>query len=119
MIMSNEKAAFRQWCIVELFGHSQIAGEVSEQRIGDSSFVRIDVPEVNGQPAYTKLYGEKAIYAITPTDEATAKRFLQHCNQPPVNPFYLREPTAPALPDARDDDHRDSFDDFSQGDDDQ
>ena len=35
---------FDHWCIVELFGHNQIAGKVTEQAIGGQSFVRVDVP---------------------------------------------------------------------------
>lgn len=70
----TEAAKFEGWCIVELFGHHQIAGYVSEQTIGGCGFVRVDVPATSGVEAYTKLYGEKAIYAIHPCTEAIAKQ---------------------------------------------
>lgn len=50
--------------VVELFGHQKMAGKVTEQSIGPSTFVRIDVPETNHQPAFTRLLNPSAIYAI-------------------------------------------------------
>lgn len=41
---------FEQWAIVDLFGHTRIAGKVSEQVIGGCSFVRVDVPERGDGP---------------------------------------------------------------------
>lgn len=70
--MSDQK--FEGWCIVELFGHNQIAGYVSEQTIGGCGFVRVDVPTTDLLEAHTKLYGEKAIYAIHPCTEEIAKK---------------------------------------------
>jgi acyl-CoA reductase-like NAD-dependent aldehyde dehydrogenase len=70
--MSEQK--FEGWCVVELFGHHQIAGYVSEQTIGGCGFVRVDVPATGGLDAHTKLYGEKAIYAIHPCTEEIAKQ---------------------------------------------
>lgn len=104
---------FKQWCIVELFGHQMIAGLVSEQQIGGSSFVRVDVPAVQGREEYTKLYGDKAIYAITPCDEPTARAMASSLNQAPVSEYHFR-PQVPSLAQGRmfdngfeDDDGRD------------
>jgi len=44
--MSDSKT-FESWAIVEVMGHRQFAGYVSEQAIGGASFVRVDVPEVH------------------------------------------------------------------------
>lgn len=71
--MSDTKTTFQQWCIVELFGHSKIAGFCTEQNIAGSNMLRVDVPETNVHPAFTKFYGNAAIYAINPVDEVTAK----------------------------------------------
>ena len=62
------------WAIVELFGHTRIAGHVSEFVIGGASFVRVDVPEVANVPAFTRLYGPSAIYSISFVDEETARQ---------------------------------------------
>lgn len=93
----SDTNGFKQWCIVELFGHSVIAGLVGEQQIGGSSFVRVDVPATDGREAYTKLYGPGAIYAITPVDEDTCKRAVANLTQPPVDLWRFR-PTVQSLP---------------------
>lgn len=76
-------------CFVELFGHSQIAGMVSEQALGGTSFVRVDVPEVDGEQGSTKLYGAAAIYSITPIDEATMLRAVKSLRTRPLEPWSL------------------------------
>lgn len=60
-----------QPAIVELMGHQVIAGRITEEEHVGSKLLRVDVPEVNGRPAFTKFFGSSAIYGITPTDEAT------------------------------------------------
>jgi hypothetical protein len=89
----DEQKPFREWAIVELFGHTTIAGQVSSQVIGTCSFVRIDVPEINGQPAYTRIYGEKAIYSIQPVTEEVARKAATHLLVVPINVWYLKEPS--------------------------
>jgi len=93
----NEEQSFKAWCIVELFGHVTLAGYVSEQVIGGASFIRLDVPEVDGQAAFTKLLGAGAIYSITPTDEDVARSAIEHIRARPVNVYYLPEPKAPVV----------------------
>jgi hypothetical protein len=70
--MSEEKTEFHQWAILELFGHRQVAGLVSEQNIADGPFVRVDVPATEKSEAYTKFFNTSAIYAITPCSEEAA-----------------------------------------------
>lgn len=61
------------WGVVELFGHNQVAGLVSEATLGGCSFVRVDVPEAEGRQAFTKYYGQGAIYAMHPCSEELAR----------------------------------------------
>jgi hypothetical protein len=67
----------RQWAIVELFGHTKLAGEISEHTIGGCSFVRIDVPAVGSMPRFTKLQGNSSIYGITFVTEEVLS-YLDH-----------------------------------------
>ena len=84
---------FEQFAIVELFGHQVIAGKVSEQVIGGQGFVRVDVPVIEGQEAFTKFYGSGAIYAITPCDEMTMLRAAVGLRPKPIDPWKLGLPS--------------------------
>jgi len=93
------------WAIVELFGHTRIAGHVSEFVIGGASFVRVDVPEVENVPAFTRLYGPSAIYSISFVDEATARRAVAAISPRPIT-IYIpsAQPALPEPDDAENDD---------------
>ena len=87
---------FEQYAVVELFGHQVIAGLVSEQVIGGQGFVRVDVPAVNGNAAFTKFYGAGAIYAISPCDEAAAMEAVRRIQPKPITMFvYARALSGP------------------------
>ncbi len=83
---------FESWAIVELFGRNIIAGRVSDFVIGGQGFVRVDVPQVDGQDAYTKFFGPGAIYCITPTDEDTACSAAEGMRVKPVEVWKLNLP---------------------------
>lgn len=82
--MPDQKSTFKYWCIVELFGHSKIAGHCTEENIAGTNMLRVDVPETKTQPAFTKYYGSAAIYAINPVDETTARIAAQNIQMAPV-----------------------------------
>jgi hypothetical protein len=77
------------WAIVELFGHGIIAGQISEVTIAGGAMLRVDVPPVNGNTAYTKFFGAGAIYAITPSDQTSAIHAAAHIDQPPINQWTI------------------------------
>lgn len=81
--MSAENT-FDMFAIVELFGHARIAGRVSEQVIAGQGFVRVDVPENEQYPAFTRMYGTGAIYSITPVDESIARAAAAGMRERPV-----------------------------------
>lgn len=83
-------------CLIELFGHARICGRVSEVSIGGSALLRVDVPAVESEPAFTKYYGLGAVYAITPTDEATMLLAVKAMRPKPIEryQFALPETTA-------------------------
>ena len=82
---------FESWCVIELFGHQQLAGMVTEASIGGCSFVRVDVPETNGRPGFTKFYGNGAIYSMTPVGEQEARLALERIMPRPVSVYLLPE----------------------------
>lgn len=80
---------FEQWCILEIMGHQTYAGLVIEQAIGGASFVRIDVPECDGLPAFSKCFGAGSIYCITPVTEEVARLRAKSLRQAPLSIYDL------------------------------
>jgi hypothetical protein len=115
----EEKQPFDSWCLVEVFGHQKIAGRVTEETVGAAAMIRVDVPETGGGPAYTKYFGNAAIYSMTPTTEEIARAAaaqIERYNQPvpyaPV-PAAQKQLPAPATvpPDDEDEDWPVNLDD--------
>ncbi|TWT34994.1 hypothetical protein KOR42_53440 [Thalassoglobus neptunius] len=85
----TEHKPMRSWAIVEIMGHQTYCGELSEEVIGGQSFVRIDIPETESGPAFTKLFGAGSIYAITPTTEQVARMMAERHVRHPVSEYDL------------------------------
>ena len=85
-----ENGKFELSAIVELFGHSRMAGKVTEQTIGSASFIRIDVPETKQQPAFTRLVNPSAIYAINPVTEEVMFTMAEEMSNKPIDAWDIR-----------------------------
>jgi len=113
--MSDSK--FEMQCLVELFGHSKIAGKVTEQSIGGATFIRVDVPKTSKREGFTRFYGPGAIYAMTPVDEKIAALMAEQLEVEPVSEWTLQAamqkllPSAAAVAPHPDDDDEDEIDD--------
>ena len=81
------KAEF--FAIVELFGHTKLAGFVSEYTLGGQSFVRVEVPETKLQKGFTRLLGNGAIYAINPVAEDICKSMAERLQVKPISEWDL------------------------------
>jgi hypothetical protein len=87
-----EDQKFEEWAIVELMGHVTLAGLVSEQSLAGTALLRIDVPTTENQPAFTKLVGGGAIYAITPTTEEIVRAAANRLSVRPVTQWVVPDP---------------------------
>jgi hypothetical protein len=91
----SESASFESWAIVEVMGHRRFSGYVTEQQIGGTSFVRVDVPELPADDsgghvqAFTKLLGAGSIYCITPCDEQIARATARTSGNSPLHELQL------------------------------
>ena len=81
---------FETWAVVELFGHKRIAGKLTEQEVGGTAFVRVDVPQDNGAWV-THYYGQGAIYAFHPVTEEVARGAASHLDDQPVHTWDFPE----------------------------
>jgi hypothetical protein len=78
---------FESWCLVELFGYSQIAGFVTEATIAGGAFIRVDVPNPQGEgDLYTRYFGPSAIYAINPTTKEEVLQIVSLLTPKPPTP---------------------------------
>jgi hypothetical protein len=85
------QSTFDLWCIVELFGHTKIAGRCTEQNIAGTNMLRVDVPPTPGQPSFSRFFGSGAIYAINPVDEQTARHMAEKLEIKPVDSWNIME----------------------------
>lgn len=109
-----EQEKFEQWAIIELFGHHKISGLLGEQNIGGETFIRVDVPETDGQPGYTKLYGKGAIYGITLTDQETARAAAKYYAPRPMDLWSERQMLGMPAPQGDPDQEAERPEDFEE-----
>ncbi len=81
---------FKTWALVELFGHTRIAGLVSEQNIAGGAMLRIDVPATEVNPAFTRLVNVSAIYAINPITIETALMLAEQITSKPIEAWDIQ-----------------------------
>lgn len=82
---------FDQWAIVDVMGHQRYIGRVTEHVIAGKGFVRVDVPESNGESGFTKLIGPDAIHSISPISEQLAREMCGRRRQYPIEYYDLPE----------------------------
>lgn len=80
--MSERK--FETWAIVELMGHQKIAGYCTEESVAGSNMLRVDVPETETSPPFTRYLGSSAIYAINPCTEDIVKSLAGRLGVKPI-----------------------------------
>lgn len=79
---------FECWGHVEIMGHSQIAGRLSEQSIGGRVMLRVDVPLKDGR-FRTEFVSGSAIFRVTPADEAIVRKLCERHEYQPVFAYSL------------------------------
>jgi hypothetical protein len=83
------------WAIVELMGHRERPGRVTEVEMYGGKLLRIDIPAPAGD--VTEFYGVSAIYSVRPVSEEIARDRATRIDSRPVRPVEYRSPnTLPA-----------------------
>lgn len=106
--------AYEGWASLELMGHRQRFGHVSEHEMYGGKLLRIDIPLPDGG-VITEFYGVPSIYALRPVSEEVAREGASRQSDPrPVHPVAYRlpeplprpapAPNAPEIPDEYGDD---------------
>jgi hypothetical protein len=104
--------AYEGWAVVELMGHRERPGRVSEVEMYGGKLLRIDIPGEDGVEV-TEFYGVTSIYALRPTSEEVARDRAKRLNVRPVRPVEYAQLAAPSPPasQAYGDGYEDSYDD--------
>lgn len=89
--MEEAQTKFDTWAIVELFGHTQLAGKVTTETIASQEFVRIDVPKTSMCPEFTKYHLPSAVYGLTPVNEDYAVKMAERIQAKPINDYKHNE----------------------------
>ena len=89
--MTATQGTFEQWAIIELIGHRRLGGLVTEVEMFGTKMARVDTPpgEEGGQ-TITQSSGGSSIYALTVTDEETARAVARASQQRPVERWSAR-----------------------------
>jgi hypothetical protein len=88
-MQTEDKAGFKGWAIVEVFGHRKLGGLVEVNPPELPGLVRVDVLTDGDQPVATQYYGPSAIFCLTPTTESLARRLAKSCEVRPVGVWEL------------------------------
>lgn len=78
------------WAIIEIMGRQKIAGKISEQTLADKVFLRVDVPAVGDEPAFSQLLSGAAIYRVTPVTESIALAAARQIKKDPIIVYGIK-----------------------------
>jgi hypothetical protein len=96
--METDKGKLETWAVLELMGHQRIAGFTREVALGSAAMLRVDVPEIDGIPAFTKFIAPAALYAFTPCTQEVAMAVIKRDRVTPVTLFAMPANRQRALP---------------------
>lgn len=99
---------FEGWAILEIMGHRQVAGYVTDVVVFGAHMARVEVPEVPATKrrgydcGFTHYYGGSAIFSCVPTTEELARAAAARFRTAPPQPLAptSRQIAAPTPPDA-------------------
>lgn len=89
------------WAIVELMGHRERPGRVTEVEMFGGKLLRIDIPAPAGD--VTEFYGVSALYSVRPVSEEIARERARRIDSRPVRPVEYRSQSQLPAPDPDDD----------------
>jgi len=87
------------WALVEIFGHTKVAGRVTTRKVGVNVMIQVDVPKNETEFSHSQLFSPAAIFSINPTTEQWCRRWAKAAASYDRSPL----PYIPAEPNALED----------------
>jgi hypothetical protein len=89
------------WALLELFGHTKIAGRVTTRKLGTEVMFQVDVPKGDTEFSHSRLFNPKAVFSVNPTTEQWCRKWAAYAAECGYSVLpYIPEPTkAIAAPD--------------------
>lgn len=87
------------WALVEVFGHRQHYGRVTEVERFGTKMLRVDVPRAEPDQFDTFFYGGAAIFSMTPMTEEAARKWAERARPRPYTPLASLPRPEPLLED--------------------
>lgn len=110
-VLAADQEELSCWAVVEIFGHTKLAGRVSTRKMGTNVMLQVDVPKGETEFSHSRLYSPGAIFSINPTTEAVCRKLTESSyayNHKPIE--YIPE-SRPALIDEDDADDDEPLED--------
>lgn len=79
------------YALVELFGHTKLAGRIREVQMFGAPAMCVEVPAVGDRPGSVHYYGRAAVFGWHIIDEAEALAWAAHLAVPGVLPAFARQ----------------------------
>ena len=75
-LIDRTAEALDLWALVEIFGHTKIAGRLTERKVGVNVMLQVDVPKgTESEFSHSRLFGPAAIFSINPTTEEWCRKW--------------------------------------------
>lgn len=88
--MDDATRKFDQWALIEIMGHRRLAGRVTEDTIAGVALLRVDVPDIEGEPAWTTWIGASAIFSLSPVSEEVCRAHAKSFRASPVMVWEIK-----------------------------
>jgi hypothetical protein len=75
------------WALVEIFGHTKVAGRITTRKFGVNMMLQVDVPKGAAEFSHSQLFSPAAIFSINPTSEEWCRRWAERSYNPSPLPY--------------------------------
>lgn len=87
--MEQTTEQFDAWALLEIMGHTKVAGKARTVPFGSTVMVHVDIPETTTQPTFTKWYSMSSIFSITFVTQELAQMHAEAYKIHPITEYSV------------------------------